>query len=121
MEVLTVRPARSPMIRRATWALALVVSVLTALAAAAEPLRSIPNPRVQNGTWVTDMPRALRADTVSRLNEQIAALERDTGIEMAVVVMRSLDGLSIEEAAADLAVFRGEVAGLQRELLNGFD
>jgi uncharacterized protein len=99
---LSVRPVRSPMIRRATWAAVLVVSVLTALATAAEPLSSIPNPRVQNGTWVTDMPRALRADTVSRLNERIGALERDTGIEMAVVVMRSLDGLSIEEAAADL-------------------
>ena len=69
---------------------------------AAEPLSSIPNPRVQNGTWVTDMPGALRADTVSRLNETIGAFERGTGVEMALVVVRSLDGLTIEDAAEKL-------------------
>ena len=72
------------------------------LGARAEPLASIPNPRVQNGTWVTDMAGALRADTVARLNDTIGAFERATGSEMAVVVMRSLDGASIEEAAAKL-------------------
>jgi uncharacterized protein len=68
----------------------------------AEPLSSIPNPRVQNGTWVTDMAAALRADTVARLNDTIGLFERSTGSEMAVVVIRSLDGASIEEAAAKL-------------------
>ena len=65
----------------------------------AEPLAGIPNPRVRDGTWVTDMPRALRADTVARLNQTIGDIQRTHGIEMAVVVVRSLDGLSIEEAA----------------------
>lgn len=69
---------------------------------AAEPLASIPNPRVQNGTWVTDVAGALRADTVARLNSSIGEFERTTGIEMAVVVIRSLDGASIEESAARL-------------------
>jgi uncharacterized protein len=72
------------------------------LEAGAEPLGSIPNPRVQKGTWVTDMAGALRADTIARLNETISAFERTTGSEMAVVVIRSLDGASIEEAAAKL-------------------
>lgn len=90
------------MIQRSTWTALLVVSVLPALLGATEPLSSIPNPRVQKGTWVTDMPGALRADTVSRLNETLGAFERTTGIEVAVVVMRSLDGVSIEEAAARL-------------------
>jgi uncharacterized protein len=76
-------------------------------AAAAEPLASIPNPRVQNGTWVTDVPGALRADTVARLNETIGAFERATGIEVAVVVVRSLDGASIEESAAKLFAMWG--------------
>ena len=89
-------------LRPDAWRLTLVLAVLPAWLGAAEPLSSVPNPRVRDGTWVTDMPSALRADTVSRLNETIGAFERTTGMEMAVVVMRSLDGLSIEEAAARL-------------------
>jgi uncharacterized protein len=68
----------------------------------AEPLGSIPNPRTRNGTWVTDMPGALRADTMTRLNATIGEFERTNGVEMAVVVIRSLDGLSVEEAAVKL-------------------
>lgn len=70
--------------------------------ARAEPLAGIPNPRVKDGTWVTDMPRALRADTVARLNQTLGDIERTHGIEMAVVVVQSLDGLSIEEVAEKL-------------------
>ena len=68
----------------------------------AEPLGSIPNPRTRDGTWVTDMPRALRAETVARLNSTIGELEQTNGAEMAVVVVTSLDGLSVEEAAVKL-------------------
>src|SRR5687768_8511369 len=62
----------------------------------AEPLASIPNPRTRDGAWVTDMPRMLRADTIARLNSTIGDFERTNGAEMAVVVIRSLDGLSLE-------------------------
>ena len=65
----------------------------------AEPLTSIPNPRSRDGTWVTDMPGILRADTIARLNSTIGEFDRTNGGEMAVVVIGSLDGLSIEEAA----------------------
>ena len=68
----------------------------------AEPLTSIPNPRTHGGTWVTDMPRALRPETIARLNSTIGDLERTNGAEMAVVVIASLDGLSVEEAATKL-------------------
>jgi len=89
--------------QRFTWAALLVIwTTQVGLGAGAEPLAGIPNPRVQNGTWVTDLPGALRADTVERLNDTIGAFERTTGIEMAVVVIRSLDGASIEETAAKL-------------------
>jgi uncharacterized protein len=71
-------------------------------AAGAEPLTSIPNPRTGNGTWVTDMSGTLRADTIERLNSTIGEFERTNGAEMAVVVIRSLDGLSIEETAVKL-------------------
>lgn len=77
------------------------------LGAGLEPLTSIPNPRLRDGSWVTDMPGALRADTVSRLNDTISAFEGTTGIEVAVVVIRSLDGSSIEEAAEKLFAMWG--------------
>ena len=44
----------------------------------AEPLGSIPNPRVQNGTWVTDTSATLDPKTIALLNERAAAFERDT-------------------------------------------
>ena len=81
---------------------ALVVLLTTIVVTGAEPLTSIPNPRTRNGTWVTDMPGTLRAETISQLNSTISDFERTTGGEMAVVVIGSLDGLSIEEAAVQL-------------------
>jgi uncharacterized protein len=70
--------------------------------AGAEPLTSIPNPRTRDGSSVTDMPGALRADTIAQLNSTISDFERTTGGEMAVIVIGSLDGVSIEEAAVKL-------------------
>ena len=75
---------------------------LLVAASGAEPLGTIPNPRVRDGTWVTDLPKALRPDTVSRLNAIIDEMEKATGAEMAVVVVRSLDGLSVDDAASRL-------------------
>ena len=86
---------------RSLIALGALIPLLIA-AVGAEPLTSIPNPRTRNGTWVTDMPGMLRADTIARLNSTIGEFERTNGAEMAVVVIRSLDGLSIEEAAVKL-------------------
>jgi len=68
----------------------------------AEPLTSIPNPRTRDGTWVTDVPGMLRAETIARLNSTISDSQRATGVEMAVVVTGSLDGLPIEDAAVKL-------------------
>jgi uncharacterized protein len=75
---------------------------LLVVTAGAESLTSIPNPRSRDGTWVTDMPGALRAETIAQLNTIISDFERTNGGEMAVVVIRSLEGLSIEEAAVKL-------------------
>jgi uncharacterized protein len=86
-------------------ALAALIPLLVALlvhGVGAEPLDRIPNPRVRDGTWVTDMPGTLKPDTVARLNATISDYERTNGGEMAVVVIRSLDGLSIDEAAVEL-------------------
>jgi uncharacterized protein len=76
--------------------------LLTTNARGAEPLGSIPNPRVRNGTWVTDTSATLDPKTVALLNERAAAFERDTTSEIAIVVIRSLDGVTIEEAAVKL-------------------
>jgi uncharacterized protein len=78
------------------------LTLLLSAAVSAEPLASIPNPRARDGTWVTDMPGILRPDTIARLNSTISGFERTNGAEMAVVVIRSLDGLSIEETAVKL-------------------
>ena len=67
-----------------------------------ESLASIPNPRVLNGTWVTDTSGTLDPKNIALLNERAAAFERDTSGEIAVVVIRSLDGLTIEDAAVKL-------------------
>jgi uncharacterized protein len=92
---------RSPRSRSTSLA---VCALFTALVAGAgsEPLTSIPNPRARNGTWVTDLPGALRADTIARLNATIGEVERTNGVEMAVVVIKSLDGRSVEEVAVKL-------------------
>jgi len=76
--------------------------LLATNARGAEPLGSIPNPRVKNGTWVTDTSATLDPKIVALLNERAAAFERDTTSEIAIVVIRSLDGVTIEEAAVKL-------------------
>ena len=86
---------------RSLIALGALIPLLIA-AIGAVPLTGIPNPRTRDGTWVTDMPGMLRADTITRLNSTIGEFERTSGAEMAVVVIQSLDALSIEEAAVKL-------------------
>jgi uncharacterized protein len=81
----------------------LCLALLLATAAhAAESLAAIPNPRVQNGTWVSDASATLDPKTVALLNEHATAFERASSGEIAVVVIRSLDGLTIENAAVKL-------------------
>lgn len=93
---------RWPQVRaRRLLMLAALVPLLIA-AVGAEPLTGIPNPRTRDGSWVTDMSGTLRPETVARLNAMIGDLERTTGAEMAVVVIQSLDGLSVDEAAVEL-------------------
>ncbi len=57
----------------------------------AQRVEEVPNPRLTGG-WVTDMAGILNAQQKQRLNQMIDALERDTGAEMAVVILqRTLD------------------------------
>jgi len=93
--------------RRGLLASCCFVLLLATATAGAESLATIPNPRVQNGTWVTDTSGTLDPKTITQLNERAAAFERDTSGEIAVVVIRSLDGLTIEEAAVKLFAMWG--------------
>ena len=95
-------PRRFPLRLPGTLVAAAATLVVLAAALGAEPVTSIPNPRTRDGTWVTDMPGALRAETVARLNATLGELERTSTAEMTVVVIKSLDGLAIEEAAVKL-------------------
>jgi uncharacterized protein len=90
------------LLRRVLLSTVCLTLLVASQARAAEPLGTIPNPRVQNGTWVTDTSGTLDANTVALLNERAAAFERATTSEIAIVVIRSLDGISIEEAAVKL-------------------
>ena len=92
----------SPLRRWFRLVAAAAIAVALAAALGAEPLTSIPNPRTRDGSWVTDMAGALRPETIARLNSTIGDLERTNGAEMAVVVIKSLDGLAVEEAAVKL-------------------
>ena len=79
-----------------------LVLLLATAARGAESLSSIPNPRLRNGTWVIDTSGTLDPKILALLNERAAAFERDSTSEIAIVVIRSLDGLAIEDAAVKL-------------------
>src|SRR5213082_1000791 len=57
------------------------------------------NPRETNGSWVADPAHHLAASTVRAIDSVVDKLQRDKSIEMAVVVIDSLDGLDPADAA----------------------
>ncbi|MGR3275011.1 TPM domain-containing protein [Acaryochloris marina NIES-2412] len=57
------------------------------LTAWAVPYKQVPNPRQQNGGWVTDMANVLSPQTEAKLNQLITDLEAKNGSEIAVVTV----------------------------------
>ncbi len=57
------------------------------------------NPRETNGSWVADPAHHLAKITVQSIDGIVDALDREKSIEMAVVVLDSLDGLEPADAA----------------------
>lgn len=53
----------------------------------AVPYQQVPNPRQQNGGWVTDMANVLSPQTETQLNQLITDLEAKNGSEIAVVTV----------------------------------
>lgn len=50
-------------------------------------VEEVPNPRQQNGGWVTDMANILSPETEAKLNQMIGELEAKNGTEIAVVTV----------------------------------
>jgi uncharacterized protein len=67
-----------------------------------QPLSQIPNPRKTDGGWVVDMAGVLSASQKARLNRLISELERDTGAEVAVVILKRTQGATPKEYATEL-------------------
>ncbi|MEI8259696.1 MAG: TPM domain-containing protein, partial [Deltaproteobacteria bacterium] len=85
---------------------ALIAAVaLQATPAQIQRIGWVPNPRTTGGGWVADPSRHLAPATVATLNQEIAALEQATGVEIAVVVVDSTSGLTPFDFA--LAIHRG--------------
>ena len=67
-----------------------------------QPIERVPNPRATDGGWVTDMAGVLSPEHKARLNRLIDQLERDTGAEVAVVILRRTQGATPKEYATEL-------------------
>ncbi|HKG95723.1 MAG TPA: TPM domain-containing protein [Gemmatimonadaceae bacterium] len=65
-------------------------------------LRWVSRPNPTAGTWVSDPASHLASDTRYRLNQEISALRRATGTEIAVVVVDSTAGMRSSELAVAL-------------------
>jgi uncharacterized protein len=57
---------------------------------AAVTVESVPNPRAA-GSWVSDMANLLPVATERRIDERLDALNRDLGVEIAVVTVSDID------------------------------
>jgi uncharacterized protein len=82
-----------------------VLAALTLLQitpAQAERLKWVPNPRVTTGAWVADPSHHLKPATVDSLNSLLSTLSRETGTEIAVVVIDSTSGFEPFDVALAL-------------------
>ncbi len=79
----------------------LIVALLL-IGAWAQRVDEVPNPRQTEGGWVVDMAGILTTEQKRRLNAIISALERDTGAEMAVVILQRTVDAEPKEFATEL-------------------
>jgi uncharacterized protein len=87
--------------------LALALFVVLAPDVAARPLRidEIANPR-RHRQWITDAANLLGPDDERRMNARLAALDRDLGVELAVVTVDDVEGSPKDFATALLHHWR---------------
>src|SRR4051794_35522876 len=72
-----------------------------ATVAGATTVADVPNPR-PGGGWVSDVAGALDPDQERALNDELSALDRDLGVEVAVVTVDSVDGETPKSFATPL-------------------
>jgi uncharacterized protein len=65
-------------------------AALTLTLSAALSVEQVTNPR-PGGSWITDQAGIIPAETARRLDQRLSALERDLGVEIAVVTVRDID------------------------------
>ncbi|BCW94817.1 MAG: TPM domain-containing protein [Fimbriimonadales bacterium] len=83
------------------WVLSAIV-LLGVLGGWSQPIARVPNPRATDGGWVVDMAGVLNPQQKAALNRTIDQLERDTGAEIAVVILRRTQGATPKEYATEL-------------------
>ena len=89
-------------ITAAIFALSLIFT-LSAFASDFYTVDTVPNPRLENTSFhVSDSASLLTHDTVSYLNEKLTQLEKDTGIQSAVVVLPSVGDSDVFEFSQEL-------------------
>jgi uncharacterized protein len=81
---------------RRFWSGAVLGCILLVLTVGVALGQSFPSPR----GYVTDEAQVLSPETVARLESRLAALEKDTTAQVAVAIVLTLDGYSVEEYAA---------------------
>lgn len=80
-----------------------LIFTLSAFASDFYTVDTVPNPRLENTSFhVSDPASLLTHDTVSYLNEKLTQLEKDTGIQSAVVVLPSVGDSDVFEFSQEL-------------------
>lgn len=80
-----------------------LIFTLSAFASDFYTVDTVPNPRLENTSFhVSDPATLLTHDTVSYLNEKLTQLEKDTGIQSAVVVLPSVGNSDVFEFSQEL-------------------
>ena len=69
------------------WTISFSLLIGTTLPSLALTVEEVPNPRQEDGSWVTDMSDILSNKTEAKLNELILQLEQQNGTEIAVVTV----------------------------------
>ncbi len=75
-----------------------IALILTNIPSYALTVNEVPNPRQQNGGWVTDMVDMLSPQAENQLNQMISELEKENGTEIAVVTVSTTKPSSTPKA-----------------------
>jgi uncharacterized membrane protein YgcG len=84
-----------------------LLSSKIALNAQSYTVKTVPNPKTANNSWVSDPDNFLKGETVQVLNGKINAIEELNGTEVAVVVLKSIGSGDPADFASELFNYWG--------------